>query len=396
MLLKQKAPIWTKNFIGIAVTNFFIFLVFYALLTTLPIYVVDDLQRTNADAGLVVTLFLFAAIFTRPISGKILDSFGKKRTLLICLFFYLLSTILYVWIESFFILLLLRFFHGIWFSIVTTATGAIAADLVPPARRGEGLGYFAMSMNIAVVAGPFLALTLLQVANFTWLFLALIVIMLSGFVFSFFIEVQETDRSLIKDKKLSLDDFVEKRVLPLALVGFVVAFSYSSVISFISIYAQGKNLLTAASYFFVVFAVVMLISRPFVGRLFDAKGPNIVIYPAILLFSLGLFTLSVANTSFVLLFAGALIGLGYGTLVPCFQTLAIQTAQKERSGHATATFFTLFDGGVAAGSFILGIIAAQFSYETLYATVAIVSLTALIIYKRVRRRHEHSDINVQS
>ncbi|PWA10672.1 MFS transporter [Pueribacillus theae] len=379
----RKDPIWTKNFIGITITNFFIFLIFYALLTTLPIYVVDNLQRSGSDAGLVVTVFLLSAILIRPLSGKILDVFGKKKVLIICLIFFLLSTVLYIWLTEFYLLLALRFFHGLWFSIATTATGSIAADLVPISRKGEGLGYFVMSNNIAVVAGPFIALTLLQSSTFTVLFIVFTVLMIGGVLFSSSIQVSSVHHQASKSMKMSFDDLFERKAFPIASVGFLVAFSYSTVLSFISVYAQQKGLMAAASYFFVVFAVVMLLSRPFVGRLFDAKGPNIVVFPSLILFTAGLIALSLANSAFLLLFAGALLGLGYGTLVPCFQTMAIQSARTDRSAHATSTFFTFFDSGIAAGSFLLGIVATHFGYEKLYFSASIIALIALLFYRKV-------------
>lgn len=128
---------------------------FYALLTLLPIYVLDALDGTSTQAGLVVTIFLLSAIIVRPFSGKVIENIGKKKRLYLVPSFFALSSFLYMFIHHFNVLLLLRFFQGISFSLATTVTGAIAADLVPAKRRGEGLGYFGMSMNLAVVAGPF-------------------------------------------------------------------------------------------------------------------------------------------------------------------------------------------------------------------------------------------------
>ncbi len=78
-MTNQQEPIWTKSFISIAITNFFIFVVFYALLTLLPIYVLDALEGTSTQAGLVVTIFLLSAIIVRPFSGKVIENIGKKK-----------------------------------------------------------------------------------------------------------------------------------------------------------------------------------------------------------------------------------------------------------------------------------------------------------------------------
>src|SRR5699024_2147543 len=82
-----------------------------------------------------------------------------------------ITTYFYFWLDTFIPLIILRFVHGITFGILTTATSAIAANIVPEARRGAGMGYFAMAMNIADVAGPFIGLTLLLYISFKQFFL---------------------------------------------------------------------------------------------------------------------------------------------------------------------------------------------------------------------------------
>lgn len=378
---EAKQPIWTKSFFSIFLSNFFMFVVFYALLTSLPIYVLDDLHRTKTEAGLIVTIFLLSAIVIRPFSGKLLEKFGKKRMLIISLLFFTLSTFLYLIIKPFPVLLALRFFHGIWFSIATTATGAMAADVIPIKRRGEGLGYFAMSNNIAIVCGPFIALTLLQFVNFKSLFFILSLLMVVGFIVTFAVKTAEIKSSVQHNKKLTLNDLFEKKAIPIALIASLVAFVYSSILSFVSIYAKELGLLQAASFFFLTFAAAMIISRPFTGKLFDAKGANYIVYPAFFFFAIGLICLSFTHSSFMLLLSGALIGLGYGTLAPSLQTLAVQSADPKRSGHATATYFTLYDTGIAIGSYTLSIIASLFGYSQLYLYVGLFLIIVFLIYK---------------
>ncbi|MFC0270413.1 MFS transporter [Metabacillus herbersteinensis] len=396
MKQENKQPIWTKSFISISLSNFFIFIAFYGLLTSLPIYVVNELDRSKVDAGLIVTIFLLSAIIVRPFSGKLLDDFGKKRMLMISLILFTLCSFMYLWIDQYASLLALRFFQGIWFSIATTATGSIAADLVPIKRRGEGLGYFVMSTNLAVVFGPLLALTLIQVASFSILFLVFALLITAGVLFTATSKIDEVHSEVTKvRKRLQLSDLLDRKALPIAFIGSLVAVAYSSVLSFLSIYAQELNLLDAASFFFVVFAVVMLIARPFSGRLFDSKGPHIVIYPALVLFLIGLVLLSVTQSAFMLLLSGAFIGLGYGTVVPSLQTLAIQATDRNRSGHATATFFTLFDTGIAAGSYILGIVATQLGYGQLYFYTAVFMIVVIVFYKLVLNRKEVISLNLK-
>lgn len=377
---KQFGKIWTKSFVSISLTQFLMFTVFYALLTTLPIYVINHLGGSQSSAGLVVTSMLIAAILIRPFSAKILDVFGKKKGLLFSIILFTLTTFFYTWMNAFIPLLVLRFVHGISFGIASTATPAIAAHIIPKSREGEGMGYFAMAMNLAIVAGPFISLTLLQFASFQTLFMTLNVFMIIGMLLSFNVRFEESPKAKQATNKLKISDLIEVKALPLSLISGLVGFAYATILSFVSVYAEEIGLSSTASYFFLVFAILMIVSRPYLGRAFDERGPKFVMVPSLVIFAAGLVLLGFTTSALVLLLSAGLIGLGYGSLLPGFQTMAIQTTSHHRSSHAISTFFIFYDTGIAAGASIWGLISAGFGFESMYIMSAIlVVITALIL-----------------
>lgn len=386
--MKKKDPIWTKAFISLFSTNFSIFIIFYGLVSALPLYATDILSRSDKDAGLLMTIFLISAIIVRPFSGKILDLFGKRKVLWSTLFFYLVCTALYYFVQPFEILLILRLVQGIFFSIATTASGSLAADNVPPTRRGAGLGYFVMSTNLAVVIGPFVALTIIQFFTYDIMFLVLTALLLLGALSALMIPADKKPTTPSAKTRFTWNDLFEKKALPVALNASIVAFSYASVLSYLSIYSQQKGVLHLTSSFFAVFAIVMLVTRPFTGRIFDEKGSKYIIIPGLLSFFIGLVLLALMNSPFLFLLSGAFIGLGYGAVVPSLQTLAIQSTKYERSGYATATFFTLFDTGLAIGSFTLGIVATQFGYQNLYLLSSAIVIAALALFIALQKKKD--------
>ncbi|WP_421103075.1 MFS transporter [Sporosarcina psychrophila] len=390
--LEKKEPIWTKPFVSLFFTNISVFIVFYGLVTTLPLYAIGVLNRTDEEAGLLMTVFLLSAIVVRPFTGKILDIAGKRKMLWIGLALYLICTVLYYFIQPFAGLLVLRFVQGIWFSIITTATLSIAADIVPITRRGAGLGYFSMSTNLAVVLGPLIALAVIQSYSFDVLFVVLSILMIVGVLTSLSAPAGVIPVKNDVKSKLSFGDLFEKRAVPVAFLGSLIALSYASVLSYLSIYAQEKGLLALASSFFLVFAAVMLLTRPFTGRLFDEKGPQYVIIPGFVFFAIGLVLLANMDSAISFLIAGAFVGFGYGALVPSFQTLAVQSTKHERSGYATATFFTFFDSGLAIGSFVLGLIALHFGYESVYLVSGALAFAVLILYMVIHRKKKHESL----
>ena len=390
MNVRTKEKIWTKDFTSLAITQFILFTVFYALLTTLPIYVISQLGGSQSEAGLVVTFMLGSAILVRPFSAKVLELIGKKRTLVISLVLFTITMFFYLLMNEFISLLILRFIHGLSFSILTTATSAIAADLVPKARKGAGMGYFAMSMNLAVVTGPFIGLTLLQFVSFNFYFGVLSILMIISVLVALMINVENKENDKITEHAVAtfkLTDLIETKAIPISLISGLIGFAYASILSFVSVYAEDIGLETTASYFFLVLAIVMIIFRPYLGKAFDEKGARFVLVPSLIIFAGGLVVLGFTTTSIVLLIAAALIGLGYGTLLPGFQTVAIQSTDNHRSGHAISTFYIFYDLGIAVGAFIWGIVIGNFGYETMYFIGAgLVLVTAIFLYSLLSKK----------
>jgi len=381
----SEEKIWTKSFISLSLTQFILFTVFYALMTTLPIYVIHDLGESESSGGLVVTFMLASAILVRPFSAKVLEILGKKTALILSVIIFTITTYFYFWLDTFMPLIILRFVHGISFGILTTATSAIAANIVPEARRGAGMGYFAMAMNIAVVAGPFIGLTLLQYISFKQFFLTLSLLMSISVLFSLFVYTGEQRQKNVHQTRtafsLKISDLIEPKAVTISFISGFVGLAYASVLSFVPVFAEEMGLESTANYFFLIYAIVMIIFRPTLGRMFDEQGAKVVLVPSLVIFAIGLMVLSFTTLSITLLVAAILLGLGYGSLLPGFQTLAVQSTTHERSGHAMSTFFIFYDLGIASGAFIWGIVISGSGFTAMYIIGAILILiTAYVLY----------------
>lgn len=377
--------LWNRSFILCLFNNLFLFTYYYALLTILPIYIMKNLGGTVKEAGLALTLFLLSSIAVRPFSGLIVEKLGKKISFRGSEFLFVLFAFSYLFADSMWALLVIRFIHGIWFSILTTVTVPIANDFIPDHRKGEGMGYFVMSTNLAVVFGPLIALTVLQFTDFISLFAILTAVICLGFIFCLMVPVQENKfdklTNKVEEKRLGFHDIIEMRAVPIGFVALLTAFAYSSIMSFITAYSESKDLLAYTSLFFIVFAISMIVVRPWVGKVYDRKGASAVIYPSFIFFALGLVVVSFISNQWILWLSAIFIGIGYGSLFPCFQTLAIQSVSKQRMGHAISTFFTLFDLGMALGSVVLGLIIAYYGYQMTYLFCAVITVATLFVYK---------------
>lgn len=392
--------LWNRSFILCLFNNFFLFVYYFALLTILPIYIMKDLGGSVKEAGLALTLFLASSIAVRPFSGMIIEKLGKKISMRGAGVIFALFAFGYLLIDSLWSLLLVRFLHGIWFSILTTVAVPVANEFIPEQRKGEGMGYFVMSTNLGVVFGPLLALTVIQFTSFKSLFGILAIIISLGLIFCWMLKITELPKSRrigTGKTKLSLQDILEVKVLAVSCVALLTAFAYSGIMSFITAFSESKQLLAYTSVFFIVFAASMLLVRPWVGKIYDRKGPSAVIYPSFIFFAIGLVMVSLISNQWTLWLSAVFVGIGYGSLFPCLQTLAIQSVDKQRMGHAISTFFTLFDLGLAVGSVVMGLLIAYWGFEAMYvSSTALVIVTILVYRQYVAKRPTHAPENQEA
>jgi len=360
------------------------------LVTTLPVYVTDVLHGGKEQIGLVMTSFLIAAVIFRPLAGKWLDDLGRKKLLVVALLMFLAASGLYFAVHGFIILVALRFLHGVSFGIGTTATGTIATDIIPDQRKGEGIGYYTLSINMAMVVGPFLGLTIVSHYGYNVLFTLFAITSLMAFGLGVITKTPEAASSLKEKKAGSFHwkSFIEPNAIPVSLVGITLSFAYSGILTFLPVFAKEEGLQSMASYFYIIYALAMIVSRPFTGRILDRLGSHVVVYPCVIIYVLGLICLGAAHTPFVFLLSAAIIGLGFGTLFPSLQTIAILQTPPHRRGLATGTYLLFYDTGIGLGSTILAMIAAASNYRAMYQMSAIVVFFAVVVYYFLHHRKE--------
>lgn len=164
-----KAPLWTRRFFAIIIANGLLFASFHCLLPTLPLYVAS-LGASGAEIGLISGIFGVSAIFIRFFTDDFVKLLGKKKCLYLGLFFSLVSTIAYAFFTSIHMLMIARIIQGLGFGLGTTFAAALAVDIIPSSRRGEGVGYFGLGNTISMGIAPALGVMLLTDFSSDFLF----------------------------------------------------------------------------------------------------------------------------------------------------------------------------------------------------------------------------------
>jgi len=379
----NKPKLWTKEFIINAVINFLSALNFYLLMIIVSEYAMTTFGSLPSEAGFAASIFIIGALISRLFTGKYIVHIGYKKMLFIGVAASFIMTLAYFLINSVMLLLVVRFFHGAAFGAATTASATIISDIIPKERRGEGIGYFSLSQIIATAIGPFLGMLLSRHGSYFIIFTACAAAMAISIVIMPFLSLRKTEFSnqqISAKKGFRISDFIEPKAVLISTVCLLIYMCYSSIVSFLSVYAKEINLVDTAGCFFIIYAVFVLLSRPFAGRMFDLKGENIVMYPAIAVFTVGMFLFAVSRNGFMLILSAALIGLGFGAVASSAQTIAVKVTPFHRLGLANSTYFMFCDIGMIFGPLAVGFVIPYIGYRGIYTAAAAVAFVCILFY----------------
>lgn len=377
----HKAPLWTKDFILILLSTISVYIAFHSLIPTLPMYI-KELGGSTGTAGLALGLLTGGAVLIRPFSGWALDGYGRRLILLGGLLLFLLPSLFYIGAVPLSMLLFLRLIQGFGWGICNTAAATAASDLVPPSRLGEGLGYYSLSSSVSMAIAPAIGLWLIDKFSFQALFITCALLIFASFAMALPIKYPRLEKRAGGTKI----NFLEKTALRPAIVILLVSITYSSLLSFLVMYARQQGV-GSAGIFFTTLAFTTLLSRPFSGRIVDnmgTRGYDLVVVPGILFMAAAMLLLAHISGLGYLILGGVIYGIGFGFVQPTMLALCISNVQPSKRGAANATYWTAFDIGIALGSVLWGIVANAFGYEMMFNLTAIPPLLALLAYWKIR------------
>lgn len=372
----------TPTFVMGWIANFLQFLVFYSLVTTMALYAMTEFGASNTMGGLAASSFVIGATASRLFTGYFVDRMGSRRVTLVAVAVTTVIVAIYIPADSLAVLLVVRFLHGFAYSFATTAIMTMIQSIIPAQRRSEGTGYLSLGTTFAAAVGPAFSLMMVNQFSYTALFAVTIAISVIGLIAAIVL-YRRTGGGVVPNggpAKFSLRSIINPKVLPIAIFMLIIAFSYSGIMTYVNAYADERNLLTGAAFFFIAYAVTMFLSRAYLGKLQDRRGDNIVIAIGLICFIASLLLLAVAHQNWMVIVAGGFSGLGYGALMPAAQSIAVGSADLHEFGSVLSTFFLMVDLGFGFGPIVLGAILGWVSFGTLYLMLAGVIVLAGVYY----------------
>lgn len=369
--------IFSRTFIAISLINMLGMIGYYAIFVVCTRYLMDGFSASASMAGLATGIVVIGCLVGRFFTGSIIRDVGYRRVLGIGVFFFFLMNVAYFFSHEIWQIFAVRFVSGVAMGVIGTATGTYVATIVPRQFHGRGISYFSMSTALALCFGPFIGIALIGSLGYDGISsiatgLSAVSLLLMWFV----IDVTPPKDQKREKKSLSLDDFIDKRLVPFSIFVGIVCLTWGNVQALLADYAKTYDVVAAASSFFLLYAGASLLTRPITGKFYDAHGPVVLIFSTLVLMIVGLLLLASHAGSWAVLLAGAIMGLGFGNFQSLSQVSGISLVPRERFAQATSTIFIFFDLGVGMAPYLSGFLVQPVGYAGIFAiNAAVVALT---------------------
>lgn len=385
----EKERLVTTSYCCILAANFLLYFGFWLLTPVLPFYLSEIFNASNAAIGIVLSCYTISSLCIRPFSGYFLDTFARKPLYLLAYFIFTLIFAGYMIAGLLTLFIIFRIVHGISFGMVTVGGNTVVIDIMPSSRRGEGLGYYGLANNLAMSIGPMFGLFLHSGgASYTTIFSYSLGSCILGFIAATLVKTPY--KPPVKREPISLDRFILLKGLPAGFSLLLLSIPYGMTTNYVAMYAKQIGLTTETGFFFTLMAVGMAISRLFSGRLVDKGMITQVISAGLYLVCLCYFGLTACGwlidwnstfTTILFFLISLLLGIGFGTMFPAYNTLFVNLAPNSQRGTATSTYLTSWDVGLGIGMLSGGYIAEIASFRIAYLFGAILTVVSLFYFR---------------
>lgn len=401
-LMEQAANnqrIFSKDFFLLFVTNFISCSIYFLLITMSAGYAIAMFSCSEALAGWAASIFMLGATGGRLISGHVSTHLSRK-TAIICVLVMLGACVAYSFTSvSYLLLLLVRTVHGIAYGIAQTLLQILATRSMPPHRLGEGMGYYTLSITLATALGPMMGLLVVNGFDYNLLFMGCTIAAVIGLATLLFVTKDAQPEASIQtapvdepssQKRFSIFILIDKGTWKFSVFMLVFGASYGPFNAFIAPYAADLDMAVYAPFVFLVYAFVLLFSRPLAGMLQDRKGDAFVLAPSMAFMAIGMVICAMANNPIMLLSVGIFMALGFGTGFSCAQAaITRMTLNTGTTSMAVSTLFLFVDFGNAIGPILVGAIAAATDYRIMWLACAALAAISLVYFLYVKSRAQN-------
>ncbi|PHN99453.1 MFS transporter, partial [Rhodobacteraceae bacterium 4F10] len=345
--------IYTTQFLLICLSSLFFSASYNMLIPELPSYLTG---LGGAEyKGLIIALFTLTAGLSRPFSGKLTDTIGRKPVLIIGALVCVITGMFYPILTSVSGFLFLRLLHGFSTGFSPTAIATYVSDIIPSNRLGEAMGVQGLCFSTGLALGPALGSYVKLLTNYNVLFYSSSIIALLSIVLVF--KVQETlqikQAFMLKTLLISKSDVLAKEALLPAMITFVSYLGFGVILTLIPDWSDHLGIINKGT-FFIAFTIASVLVRIIAGKVSDVYGRKFVIIIGLLILTLALILLGKFESINGLLVSAILYGVAMGILSPTINAWTIDLSKPSTKGKSIATMYIALEASIGLGALFSG------------------------------------------
>jgi len=375
---KTTPALWNPPFIFL---NLSFFLVFtnIAFLYLYPL-ALDDMVSGRHMIGLVMGLFSFASVLSRPFLGKLVALNGEFRIIFLGMAVSLIATMSYHLITSFGPgMLLTRIVHGIGFSSFIAGGFSLAAKLFHPEKRAEAFGILGACLMAAMALAPAVGEMLIGKWGFQALYSAAAGSIVLAWLTSYMVykTSNPSQQEHTKAHSTYLLHLKNRSFLFLLISTLIFAHCQATVPNFIALMATAKG--ASSGPFFSVSYTAAIIVLLTAGKLIDRYGLLAFLRLPYPVFALGVLLIPGMITSSLFLLPAVLYGVGMGLLFPAHNALAAGHGSQEQKSAIMSLFTSVYDSGFITGAIASGWFAHLIGLDMLFVACGILGFLGFVL-----------------
>ena len=325
--------------------------------------------------GLIITLFTISAAISRPFSGKLADTIGRKKVIYLGIICSFLVLLIYPFSFSVFFFLTLRFLHGFSAGFAPTGATALLTDLIPEKSRGHAMGIWGTFISLGIGVGQTLGSWIYLSFGFTILFLIGALFSLIAFILVFWIKETLVNQQKFNFKllRISWKDVFEPNVLPAAFVMLLSAMCSGMIFVLtpdLSTYLGISN----KGFFFGIYVIATILIRLLTSSLSDRIGREKTLLIGCFILVISMLLVGTSNSIVSYIFAAIIFGIATGITSPTMFAWTADLSHVDRRGVGAGTMFIALEFGIMFGALL-----TLASYDSTKSTIFITFLIGAIM-----------------
>jgi DHA1 family multidrug resistance protein-like MFS transporter len=327
-----------KNIYILAFSLAVVMLGFGIVIPIMPFYV-ERLGAGGTELGLLVASYAVMRLICGPIWGNLSDRLGRKPVLMVGVFGYGITMILFGLATKLWMLFLFRTLSGILSSATSPTTMAYIGDSTPEKERGQGMGILGAAVGVGTIFGPGLGGLLAGENLATPFFIAGGMSFIALLLIWLFLpeSLPEAARQASEAKKrLSIRDTWQTAsgsIGSLLLMAFLASFGLTAFFGIFGLYALQKYRAgpEAVGGIMMVFGLVTAVSQGLLTGPFTKRwGEKVVIQVSLAATAAGFLLISLVSTLVTFLIAIGLFTLSIAILTPAVSAMTSKQTVLEQ------------------------------------------------------------------